>query len=345
MVQRIDDRTLKELWKDPPERQPDLSDKTIVYLDQKEWGHLLDGHTSESSPYRAAYEFVRKSTEEMNVVYPFSIENMIETGRSGSRSFRKELFEVIFKVSRNYSIGNYFHALNYEAQAYLHKNDPDLDDINPKEKLFGKGLIFPHGDFAVESGDWLSEEQVETLKKVISSDTANEFLFRSEDLIDFRTNEDIDEIDEYLESIEKSRKSAAVDGLSPESQRHREDYVISAFREMMLPRLYHFADGLNLDVAVIIQIDGFAADFGAYFSQFPAFYTYANLAFARDSHLDRDVELNDLWDIFSLATATPYSDIVITEQFFGGMLHKYEITDVFDTTVLFNVNELEQELF
>jgi len=335
---------LRRLWADPPERYPDLTGTTIVYLDQKEWGHLLDGCSSDTSSYSGVFETVSRSIDEGDVIYPFSIENLVETGKHGSRDFRKELFEIIFEVSRNYSVGNFFHVLNYEAKAYLHRQDPDREPIDPKQRVFGKGLLFPHGEFDLKPDDWLTDEQVERLKRVLSSDEVNEHLIRSDGLINLETETDFTEVDEYLENIEEARQSAKDGGLNPDSERHRQDYMVDAFREMMLPRLRYHADDLGLDIVSIITIDGFGADFDEYFSQFPAFYVYGTLAFARDAHLDRDVELNDLWDITSLATATPYADIIVTEQFFGGMLHKYGINDRFDTAVLFDVKELEDEL-
>ncbi len=63
-----------------------------------------------------------------------------------------------------------------------------------------------------------------------------------------------------------------------------------------------------------------------------------------DAHTDREPEFNDVLDISQLAVAAPYADIVVTEQFFAGMLHRFDVGDAFDTEIYQDVDAFRQFL-
>jgi hypothetical protein len=88
----------------------------------------------------------------------------------------------------------------------------------------------------------------------------------------------------------------------------------------------------------VIWYDPRQLSFEAFFRRFPAFYTYSTLHFAVDAHTDRGPEFNDVLDISQLAVAAPYADIVVTEQFFAGMLHRFDVGDAFDTEIYQDVD-------
>jgi hypothetical protein len=68
--------------------------------------------------------------------------------------------------------------------------------------------------------------------------------------------------------------------------------------------------------------------------QFPTYYTHLDLILGRDEHRGRDIEANDLYDVMALAVAIPYTDVVVTEEFFAGVAYKQGLPDRFDSTVL-----------
>lgn len=81
-----------------------------------------------------------------------------------------------------------------------------------------------------------------------------------------------------------------------------------------------------------------------FLTQFPVYYNQLVLSHGRDFHRDCEIEANDLEDIMSLAVAIPYSDIVVTEQFFAGVVYKHGLSDRYDTRILTDLHDLKNYL-
>ena len=120
-------------------------------------------------------------------------------------------------------------------------------------------------------------------------------------------------------------------------------YLTGVFVNRMIPRLRGCSNDLGLDLPSIILSDPNDLSFEAFYTQFPAFYTYATLCFANDA-TDIEPELNDVLDLSQLSVAAPYADIVVTEQFFGSMLKKFEIDEMFETSIFIDVGHFKQFL-
>ena len=69
--------------------------------------------------------------------------------------------------------------------------------------------------------------------------------------------------------------------------------------------------------------------FSDFFMQFPTYYTHLNLPLGHDFHWHRDIEANDLNDVMTLAVAIPYTDVVVTEEFFAGIAAHQDISNRF----------------
>jgi len=339
----FDEADMRDLWENPPSIDLDLDSRTLVYLDQNAWGYLLEGSLDENSAYRDAYKAVERSTEELNYVYPFSIANLMETDSHLDRQFRENMYDLIFELSNNYSLRNHLDVQQIEIYTYVFSKTPYLWEIDARNEVIGKGIIYPHGDFRLKPEEWLSESERDKFHRILQSDIVNKHIFDSDEIGEYVTENHPHENQEYIENIEEIREGITPTGAEG-SEQERVDHVISSFKSRMLWELIWIGEIFGANIGSYIRDD---IDMGGmlwFYAHFPAFYTYAHLSLGRLSHIDRDIEYNDLADIMSLSVATPYCDAVVTEKFFGGMLHKYEIDKLHDTDIYFDVRELANQI-
>lgn len=335
-VDEISDEEIEQLWENPPDNSVPLDSATIVYFDQNAWGDLLTGYHNEDSEYSQAYETIKDSTQDQDFIYPFSFSNIIETGAHRDEDFRRELYELIFDISGNYSLKNYLDVIRLEANAYVSDTIPLLTPINVRSSVIGKGELNTLGEFKITPSDFLTDEQREKLKRILASDELNRRFFQSDEMTQ-QISQQENQLEEYIETIEDIREGTTPAGTSDEREA-RKEYIATAFGDQITPLIQDTAQQLGYNLMGALARD--AQREIQFLKQFPAFYTYGNFSFARDSHRDRDIEYGDLKDIMSLSVATPYCDIVVTEQFFGGMIHKYDLPEEYDTTVLFDITDL-----
>ena len=321
----------------------DLDSLTLVYLDQNAWGYLLEGSQDESSAYREPYEVIKRSAEELNYVYPYSMTNLMETGAHLDRNCRENLYKLIFEISGNYSMRNSIEIQYQEIYSYVFSKTPYLWDIDVRQEVFGKGAIYPHGGFRLKPEGWLSEEERSKFHQILQSDVVNEQVFDSSEMVDYITEDNPNEESEYVERLEEIREGITPIG-SEGSEQERVNHVISSFKSMMLFDLIRTGDLFDADIGSYIREDIAIGGMLWFYAHFPSFYTYAHLSLGRLSHTRRKIEYNDLFDIMSLSVATPYCDIVTTEQFFGGMLRRYGIGELYDTDVYLDITRLTDRI-
>lgn len=87
----------------------DLSDKTAVYFDQKAWGATWEAANSLCADEITLDTLAKRSADELDFVYPFSIENLIETTSADDLEFRTEVdvsddyrYQTISRIRRRF---------------------------------------------------------------------------------------------------------------------------------------------------------------------------------------------------------------------------------------------------
>ncbi|SEQ04188.1 hypothetical protein [Natrinema salaciae] len=312
----------------------DLSDKTVIYFDQKAWGATWEAANSVGADATTLDTLAKRSADELNFVYPFSIENLVETTSASDLEFKTELFDIMMDLSGNLSIRNYFDVFDHEVRRYICKWHELLPELDTQSFVFGEGLVHVGGDWKIktEGGMEVPEGLEEEFEKVLRDEEINRRLLQSRALSEEAPgvpNEEKKEYEErYRENVQETEGELDLD-----SDEDRSLYLADVFGERMMPDLRQYAFELGLHPAEIVATDPYQRSFEAFFQQFPAFYTYATLCFAADARRNNSPDFNDVFDISQLAVAAPYADVVVTEQFFGGMLYKFNIGETFDTEV------------
>lgn len=342
MFEGLDKETVEDIL-DAPEPMLDRDEATIIYLDQKIWGQLHAGRHDPDSRYTDAYETVRQAVDD-DAICPYSIAHFFETDAHHDETFKRELYELMIDLSINFCIRNYFDAIGAEITAYLFRHIDILPEIDPADQIFSRGLVEPHGhpriinDGEPIDGEW-------KIHKVLRSEQVTRQMIQSDDFFDdIPELRDEEERAEYVETLESIRQQ--YEDIADTDEERREQLIIESFRNDVLPGLIHTAERLPIDVNIlsIIARDTAFNGFDDFFMQFPTYYTHLDLILGRDFHRRRDIEANDLEDVMALAVAIPYTDVVVTEEFFAGVAHHQDLPDRFDTTICTDLQDLANYL-
>ena len=346
MNREISEELIEEAVSNPDNAlTADLSDKTVVYFDQKMWGEIRDAKTRTNT--ESLDQLATRSVEEADFVYPFSLENLIETTSASDTEFKIDVFDLMMELSKNHSIRNYLNVFDQEAVAYVCERYELLAELDTRSYVFGKGTAYTAGEWEIQIDENVPEEQMRQVKeeitKVIRDQEVNRRLLLSRAILDDAPGVSEKDRKEYEERYQKNVQQDG-DLLELDDDVERSKYLADVFIERMMPRVRECCRELSLSPLSLILYDPRQMSFEAFFRNFPAFYTYTNLCFAVDAHTDREPDFNDVMDISQLAVAAPYADIVVTEKFFGGMLHRFDIGDVFDTIIYQDVDDFRSFL-
>jgi hypothetical protein len=343
MFENLDKKTFEEILS-APEPRLDRDDTTIIYLDQKIWGQLHSGRHDPDSRHTDAYETVRQAVDDGDAICPYSIARFMETDTHHDDTFKRELYELMIDLSNNFCMRNYFDAIGAEIMAYIFKHVDLLPKIDPADQIFSRGLVEPHGHPRITSDGSLIKGKWK-VHKILRSEQVTRHMIQSDDFFD-NISERRDEAEraEYVETLESIRQGA--EDIADTDEERRVQLLIESFRNDMLPSLSHTAEQLPIDVDIvsIITRDTAFSGFDDFFNQFPTYYTHLDLILGRDFHRHRDIEANDLEDVMALAVAIPYTDVVVTEEFFAGVAHQQILPDRFDTTIRADLQDLADHL-
>jgi len=339
----IDKESVEKIL-EKPEPRLDRDSTTVIYLDQKIWGHLHAGRHDSDSQYTEAYQIVRDAVSSGEVICPYSMARLIETDKHPDEEFKRELYDLMIDFSNNICLRNYFDAIGAEITAYIFNHVDILPEIDPSNQVYGRGLVEAHGRPRITSdGEPIEDEW--KVHKFHRSEQATRQMVQSEDFFDdIPEPRNEEERAQYVESLESKRqKYDSIDGADEE---RREQLIIESFRNDVLPGILQTASKFpfDIDTLSIITRDTALKDFHDFFMQFPTYYTHLDLILGRDFHWDRDIEANDLYDVMPLAVAIPYTDVVVTEQFFGGIAYQQGLPDRFGTTVHTDLQGLADSL-
>lgn len=342
MFEDLDRETVEEIL-EAPEPTLNKDDTTIIYLDQKIWGQLHAGRHNSDSRYTEAFKIVRDAVDRGDAICPYSVARFFETDIIQDEAFKQELYELMIDFSTNVCIRNYFDAISAEITSYIFRHVDILPEIESADQVFGRGLIDPVGTPRITvDGEQIEEEW--KIHKILRSEEVTRQIIQSDDHLSYTHERDEDERTEYVETLEAIREE--YEDIADTDEERRRQLIIESFRNDILPGLVHTAEQLPIDVDIwtIIACDTALNGFHDFFMQFPTYYTHLDLILGRDFHRDRDIEANDLNDVMALAVAIPYTDIVVTEQFFAGVAHQQDLPNRFDTTIRTDLQDLADHL-
>ena len=342
MLNELDEETIDDILNEPePSLNP--SNRTIVYLDQNKWGDLHQARHSAASAYSDAYDTIRASVNNGNALYPFSLTRMVETDEHRDIEFRRQLYELMIDLSRNFCLQNFFEATKAERLAYIRRS-VGLPEQDVREEIIDRGLVTPLGQPRIESDDGVyPDEPNKILQKLIRSEKFTRILIEDDEFLIEQSELQQESDEPALERRETLRQQSKE--LADNDEDRWKILLYESCVDHHLPLLYRLAQQNGIGIGSYVMNDITSQDtLDEFLSQFPTYYCQTVLCHGRDFHWDRKIEANDLKDCMSLAVAIPYADIVVTEQFFAGVAHKYGLPDRYNTTVITDLNQLPKYL-
>ncbi|WP_323172196.1 hypothetical protein [Natrialba sp. PRR66] len=336
-LDELDRETAEDIInKSPPAFDP--ADTTVIFLDQNKWGNLHEGRHDPESPYRDTYETVAASANNGTAVYPFSLVRQAETDEHPDLRFRRELYELMLDLSRNICFKNYFLVTKAERRAYITGCIPGQTVPDITDDMFDRGLVSPLGMPRVKG---IPKEDNEMLHRLLRSERVSRLMIHDDDYLTeaAKFQQQIDEQD--LQKREDVRQRSKELGDTDEERWNI--LVARNLAQNFFPLLYHNAQQVDLNIQRSVHQDlrEYGFDLEEFLAQFPAYYCQFVLSHGRDFHWDREIEANDLEDMMSLAAAIPYSDVVVTEEFFAGVAYKHDLHERFNTTILTDITDIK----
>ncbi|MFC4989402.1 hypothetical protein [Saliphagus infecundisoli] len=323
----------------PPEFNPE--DTTVIYLDQNIWGALHDARHNPNSHNRDIYNTIIASAHNDTAVYPFSLTRQMETDKHPDLTFRRQLYELMLDLSHNICFKNYFDVTKSERIAYFTSSIPGQPAPDATDDVFDHGLIAPLGMPRAEEYSYKDNKK---LRKFLRSERVARTLIQDNDYLADAAQYQQQTNEQDLEARECVRKRSKE--LADTNEERWDILLARNLAQQLLPLLDMNAKQVDLTIGPFVHHDLREHDFDIeeFLTQFPAYYCQIVLSHGRDFHWDREIEANDLEDMMSLAVAIPYSDIVVTEQFFAGVAHKHDLPNQFDTHIYTDIHHLEDHL-
>jgi len=311
-----------------------------IYLDQGYWIDLRK--RPEDDETRKAIE---QAVNSGDIVLPLINTLLRETGKYGYEEEREEHFNFMYELSQGYGLREYTSIGEFEIGRFVTVMGGYNYDLIGQVR--GKGIAHLYGEWSIEV-DEDAEIDDETLKeleeevgKELKSKRGFDISTKSEDIIDHYQETEWEE--ELAEEVNEIRKEW--DETFDDNQKRRR-----------FSHYAHFYQNILTDLAQKLAFNGVKHDFRIYdiekyihagdemvdtlLQWFPSRYTYVTLNNARDLQKHRDAKPNDIYDMFSLAVAIPYSDIVVTENFWKTEAKRADLDEIYNTEILSSLDDL-----
>lgn len=351
-----------------------------VYLDQNHWITLsrvhIKGKGSETE--KKVYKLLLKAVEDEEVITPLSLVHQLEvSGASFDIERRRNLAKTIVTFTRSNCIQPLPVTLDYEAKyatiKILSENLVGRDKVkaqthhdlvaNVKDRYpyfpIGKGVSALLGAFPSLTGTKSKEEYDYIMKHVL------DFLNNPDTLTDLAINEftqkmynqlksvDFKEIIKKEEELIKQRKLIR-DKTRRKEFKFVQFLVMSEMSETIVRHILHWSERLGINYYEGIEktlnfeegtdYDDSKKNITYLMQNIPSAWCRFNLEYYRDRHYERKIDHTDIFDIYSIANAIPYCDIVLCDKFYSNAVKSTELDVFFKTKVSHELGLLEQEL-
>lgn len=209
-----------------------------------------------------------------------------------------------------------------------------------QDRVFGTGIpfIYAGNNWSIEAN---SDEISDFLEEWTETEESFEMLLEESTLSELGKGERDDEHYAELEDIREHHEE-----VFPDNATRRRVELAGYFRDTILLKLIvrFIAEGVNPS-PLYVDLEAYSKGSGGedaadLFKEFPTAYTYITLSISRDLQKQRKIQRNDLDDLTALAVAIPYCDTVVTENMWKHEAKVQDLDDIYDTTVVSNLEEL-----
>lgn len=280
----------------------------IIYLDQYVWINLAQayfGKTKDKDIIKVC-EIVRKASESDDIIFPLSINHLIETRKMQNPKKRERLIEFMSNVSKGYTILPFSCTTDAEIRNAILRR-LGFCTINIKDFVIGKGISHMFGGRPKITGD-----MPESLKNLMIEWLDNPEIFEES----LRRLVDVNEKNSYIDKIKELEYERSWYASIVKDKQRRHNFVLARnMMSVLSPKIVEIC--IELNVSISIFKNWTEKDFENFIKEIPTFYVPFSLSYSSESNFDRSITINDVFDVFHLSIAIPYCDIVLPDKTFA----------------------------
>lgn len=343
-----------------PERPPRL-----VYLDLNHWVSLAKAHTGhrEGGAFVDVLDACVEAVERGAAVFPISDSIYMEVSKIGQHRQRRDLRDVIERVSRYAVVTSRVVVAEHEVEGLLDRLiGPSPDPVNAMDYLdwgvaraFGKvggfrimskdnhedvtdevRSLYPDGPEAFDRK--LAAAEVDLNRKVLEGATAEE-----EPEMRGRGWDPRSAYQVASRRAEQEREQVERFNADPSWRRARIRDVVAA-REVVIELNSMLWRGLSARGTTLDDAFGDVAATRRAFDSMPSFDVSVTLKTAYHRNPSHRWTPNDIQDIDALSSTVPYCDFVLTDKAAASHLADSDLAERVETTVLWRMADLIQHL-
>jgi hypothetical protein len=310
-------------------------------LDQNKWIDLARAHykRADGEPFRDVLRVVRTAVEAGRLLVPFSIVNAIEAMIARDTARRERLARFMVDLSRNLTIVPEQVVCRWEIG-------------NAIKRLFGKGSETPGRPLAIKRGvAHALGLGLEILGPANVAEAAARHFGSPEMTLSF-----LQGIGSKRDSVNRAvaGETTAVDVFQAD-RKHFADMSLEQRREREFVFLFlepgTYRSELEASLSELaISVRDFrnqvraAQDAIKFMAGIPNLDVLLTLRLARDKEHNRPVERNDIRDLDWLSVAVPYSNVVVSEKYWGSKVRTTRLDRKYRTVLLTDLRELPKQL-
>jgi hypothetical protein len=314
-----------------------------LYLDLNKWIDLARAHhgKSEGVKFQQCLESVRAAVNSGKLIVPFDVCNAIESMISGDKGQRKRLAEFMVDLSGNKTVSPEYVVAPMEIVNATRQLFGMAATEAPRKSLVHVGIIHAIG---------MGREFQDAFPPILNA-ACSAFMGTPEATIKFLLDagDKRDQIKAARGGEARARdifeSDRAVTGTMSLVERQREELF------GLLSKNDKYRTALETTLKAIGRTGaGFKAEMGSdeklkqFVASIPNFDVFITLRIEREKDKDRKVDHNDIRDLDWLSVAVPYSNIVVSERYWGKKVLANGLATKYGTVLLTNLQELPAHL-
>lgn len=245
---------------------------------------------------------------------------------------------MMTKISKCYTVTPYWDKLRELEIKNLILKELDKPPINVRSYFIGKGFSHLIGKIPTIKSNSINPEKLIELNQKLQSALNNPEIFL--ELANKFSNDSKKDRVTAVQKFEIIRKRL---NQHKDNQYRRKVFLWENIVATILPKLNLFLADMNLPLTFgqkIVEkiLDKYDAD--DILSNIPTALCEFTLMFQRDQQSSRIIQVNDVYDIWHLTLAIPYSDIVVTEKMWATISRNTALDKKCNTVILSSINDL-----
>jgi hypothetical protein len=315
----------------------------IVYLDQNAWIELSRFREGKkSSCDKRLFETILQASNSGTAFFPMSLIHLSEITNTAKAEWRKELLSLMLEVSHYYTFTPHWDKLRELEIKNLVLKELSRPLIDVRSYLVGKGFSNLMGATPTVNSEEISPEMLKEINQKLLLALNDPEIFLT--LVHKVYRDSKREMVATVKEFENLRKELSQ---FKDNQYRRKVFLWRNIIATILPKLNLFLSEMNLSLTLGKKItenilDKYNAD--DLLSKIPTALCELNLMFQRDQQSSRPIQVNDIYDIWHLELAIPYSNIVVTEVMWTTIAKNAKLDEKCNTVILSSINDLIEYL-